>query len=478
MNPKEQDSAFAKATLSAAAQSEACRAALTKSATTVCEVVITPIYNKLKGQEPLSAEETQALEYLMTEHSMEKRQWGGLMVDTPKQDIFNSHEKQLELLEKFSQQLSAENIQAIHDIDAIAGVTKAIADASFCYVEALKSLHSPQFDTIKGTIFPTPEELAIRIIRTETGEEPHLATSYGIGQEHGQDIAPKNNPPENAVRKHESGKSYFLTADTQIRAQLITEAYDAAVEERVFAEADVAAEAPPSAALLQALETTKKVEDNFSQKMIFYHIPLNKEERNPNLMTHQPPKPAIQRLAEWGGSEDQALPLVASASGTSARAFITLQDLGAFSEENQLDNDTVQYMGAALCGTIVHGGHHSVIEVGEVYNRTLDYNAIQALENGDLPVEADATIGSVEESMSYYHIGDSASFLPKDIRQAVTTQEPQQETLQQEALLEKKATQQSMKEQMQTIRKEHLKIDSPEENNNPNLSSSSPQRGR
>jgi hypothetical protein len=55
-------------------------------------------------------------------------------------------------------------------------------------------------------------------------------------------------------------------------------------------------------------------------------------------------------------------------------------------------------------GFIVHAGHHSIIEVAEVYNRLLDHVALESLEK--LGTQSKMT----ERNMPYYHIGNYASF--------------------------------------------------------------------
>ena len=174
-------------------------------------------------------------------------------------------------------------------------------------------------------------------------------------------------------------------------------------------------------------ETLKKV----STEMVLHKIPFNPEERDSDLRSHNIRKPGIQKLAEWGGPSEK-LPLVATASGTTARTLIALQDLGAFStREGAFVTEMTQYVSSALCGTIVHGGHHSVLEVAEMYNRLLDHHAISILESR--LVTPGVSIGSVEESMPYYRTGDSSTLLPEAIRAPVST------------LQEKILTMQSMK---------------------------------
>lgn len=412
MHNPDYDSAFAKALLTESSHSANVNRALTFTAPQLSKTVLGPIMHKLRTGGELTAEENATIEFLANEHSKEGLQWGAVLPDVPKAEILASPEGKLRLVTALAERLNPDYIQTVDNEAALAGVMKAMTDCGFCYVEKLKSLHSPGFERIKNTISPTPEELAIRVTRKEMGQADQVATTFGIGTRPGVDITPKDGPtPETAQRRHNAGKSAFGAADTMERVKVTVKAYDEAVLK--------------FRALDQELESMSLAQDNsglsarhrqaeielqaLTDKMVFYKIPLDPSLRSPDLRDHQPPKPSIEKLAEWGGSPGK-LPLVATASGTTARTLIALQDIGALSPGDSFNPQLAQYVSSTLCGTIVHGGHHSVLEVGEMYNRVLDYNAIEDLERG---------VTRREEDLPYYEIGDSFTLVPEEMREGV-----------------------------------------------------------
>lgn len=486
-----EDSAFAEAILPVIVKSPAAREALAIAAGKLSEQVIAPILAKLQSGTALNLEETEVLNFLATEHSKDGMQWGGVLPNLSKKAILDNPQHALRLATEIAGRLDGGYIRHIEDSETLAGVVKAITDCSFCYVEKLKSKHTKDFALVKSGVFPTPEELAIRVMRTEVGEAPQVAISYGIGTTPGVDIAPKDAlPPPHAVRQHNAGKAVFLGADTLERMHVTARDYDKTIELLDDIKKKMAAN--PSgdhSELLKARDAGLVDLKKLSAQMVFYKIPLlpeyrdmkerslehivkmydktiryleivnhkialnpggdnrklvadrerhnetlkrvstemvlhkipfNPEERDSDLRSHNIRKPAIQKLAEWGGEPGDKLPLVATASGTTARTLIALQDLGAFStREGVFVPEMAQYVSSALCGTIVHGGHHSVLEVAEMYNRLLDHHAISILEKR--PVTPGVNIGSVEESMPYYRIGETSTLLPEAIRAPVTT---------------------------------------------------------
>lgn len=82
------------------------------------------------------------------------------------------------------------------------------------------------YDNIKKMIFPTAEELAIRISRKEVGEKEQRAISFGIGVEPGKDIAPVDNIPAEHQRLSIAGKAVFAGADVYMKAKIVAENFD------------------------------------------------------------------------------------------------------------------------------------------------------------------------------------------------------------------------------------------------------------
>lgn len=404
----EHDSSFARALLIESSRSPQVKGTLAFVATQLAEKVLAPIITKLKEGTQLTEEENQTIDFLATEHSKEGMQWGGAMPGLTKGEIIGSTANKLELLEILATRLSGEYITEIDDEEKLAGVMKAMTDCSFCYVEKLNSLHSVNFNQIKSNIFPTPEELAIRVTRKEVGQTDQVATTYGIGREPGVDLAPKTGPiPLEAERVHIAGKSAFAGADTLLRIQVLLRNYQDVKErhDKLDAEIEAQSHLQDTSGMEARLSDLKKEMKTLGDKLTFYRVPLD----TPVILEElTPPKPFIETLAQMGGSPGK-LPLVATASGTTARTLIALQDIGAF-DQSGFDPSIAQTVSSTLCSTIVHGGHHSVLEVGEMYNRLLDYHAINLLESGH-PTD--------ERTIPYYEIGDSYTLVPPGMRQEV-----------------------------------------------------------
>ena len=403
-----QESNFARSIMNVVVSDDVSKAHVAKAAEKLKAVVITPILDKLTKHERLLDYETQVLHYLASEHSSDGVQWGGAMPSESKVAISANIELQKELLTTLSERMGTDKIMRIADAAELAGVIKATTDCSYAYVELLpETMHGSNFTTIKNMIAPTPEELVIRVKRTEAGQAEHRAISFGIGTEVGKDIAPAQDIPSSTERVHKAGQASFAGADVFQRARIIEKQYDSQVK-RVDA-LRASHEHVSGDELSEAEQTLGKI----AEKMDYYRIPKEPQSRPPDFQTLDIPQPSIQKLARLGREDgEEPLPLVASASGTTARALIALHDMELFNTDGtNFDRESAQYLSAILCGTIVHGGHHSVLEVGEMYNRLLDCQAIDDLDNKQITRD--------ESTMGYYEIGDSVTLVPEAMRASV-----------------------------------------------------------
>jgi hypothetical protein len=406
MPSTDNDNRFARAILEDAIGHPHSKEALARAAHTVLERVIEPILIKLRQGGALEKSEANTIEFLAREHSRDGLQWGGVFQTNSKTQILATNQNKIQLLEKISAQLTPQNVQSIHSIDHLASVTKCLTDACFCYVEYLKQPNGQaednEYELLKRMITPTPEELNIRLKAIDDmGWEEQLATTYGIGREPGVDIASISNIPETAVRAHKAGKAVFAMTDVMAKAKVVIKKYAGAKFNYNEALERYSRTRSPENALF--LENSHNELLKCTESMLFYRIPLNALGNMPL----NPPYPGIQRLAGLTQPSQAPLPLVATASGTTARTLIALQDMGVFSTAGDFNQRTAQYISTLLCGTLVHGGHHSVLEVAEMYNRLIDYHAVNALDHA-------GNTGN-EENMGYYRIGDSTSLIPEDM---------------------------------------------------------------
>lgn len=117
---------------------------------------------------------------------------------------------------------------------------------------------------------------------------------------------------------------------------------------------------------------------------------------NGNLLSTEP---GIQNLVVL----NPARTLIASTS-TAGDVFITLRDLGVFNDDKgQFQVDSAQYLASLLCAVMVKDGHHSVKEIGELYNRLLYHET------------------TTKEEVDYYRADHFDAFLPQAIKDAVIT---------------------------------------------------------
>ena len=154
--------------------------------------------------------------------------------------------------------------------------------------------------------------------------------------------------------------------------------------------------------------------------MRYYKIPLDPSSRQDIAYYAERFKTSFQKLA---GN----LPLVASVSGSSARAIIALQDSRCFNTNQRFDLDKAQIFSDCFMAFYVRCGHHSLSEVAEVYNRLLDYVAIelpsqlpssmQVSNCYDKSYMLDPDV--MERKLPYYVYGDYASFFHLSYREAM-----------------------------------------------------------
>ena len=538
----DEESAFGEALLTVVSETPAAKQAISELAIKISDVVVLPILKKLNKGEALTVVEEGVVAQLADQHSSSGKQWGAVMPQYTKEEILSDVTKKRELMSQISDSLLPENIRKAEGTDAMMKHLKPLVDCCFCYVEKMpKESHGQHYESIKDSIFPTPQELAARISRKELGQVDHSSTSFGVGSQLGVDVSPTGDLSSES-KHYSSGKAAFGDVSSQRRADLLSKQYASIKTKldgshRELAEVDrqiklAGEEAIPGLSeskqklILEVADLESKL-DGLAKSMKQYRISLNSNEREVDLVVKQydraknkldslnrdvrlmneeitkanphsiidmleirtillaqiaelqptldglttrmqqseiplnpkqresklssaPPKSSIEKLAELGSHySSERLPMLATASGTTARALIALHDINAFDDPNgNFDKQKAQYFGAALCGAFVHGGHHTVVEVGDVYNRLLDHVNIEQMEQEDLkynqlkqrvlnqepvsPVDMDFIlqvehkrnehIGHVEEHNPHYVIGESYSIIPENMREGVRDQ--------------------------------------------------------
>lgn len=337
--------------------------------------ILTPIREKLVTVERFSDlpdEYQEIIKNLATGHSAEGRQYGAVMPEVASsKEIICSIDNILNFLNELENVLR--EIDKVTSIDQLAIVLKIIFDLGHIYYFGSSPIfhHHFDFEHIKNLISRTPEENDIRLLRTEVGEQPKFALTHGIG------TTEKDLGLSSRGEGRIAGKSIFGRVD--MKAWL----------ERLCIEFD----------------ETQSVK--LAEKMLYYKIPLKKSEREPINVYAKKLETFFEKLIKKPQTQ-APLPLIAGVSGSTAKVLVTLQDLGAFNKfDGSFDFEKAQIIANCLMGFLVHAGHHSTVEVAEVYNRLLDYIAIDNLEkNGPLPE-------LVETKMPYYHVGNYHSFFNK-----------------------------------------------------------------
>lgn len=340
--------------------------------------VLTLIRSQLRNQlinvehfSKLPASTQELLKNLAAEHSAERRQYGAVMPEVVSSaNIIDSMANVKKLLDAQEKTLLA--IDKITTVDEMAVVLKIIVELGYTYYEAPRPFHTSHFENIKNLITPTTEEMDIRLFRSELGEQPVFALTYGIG------TTDKDLGLQTQNQGRNAGKSAFGIVSMKKRLELLCAQYD------------------------------KTQDQKYRTKMEYYKIPLNKDERKSLEFYAKKWETFFEKLIKDSQTQT-SLPLIASVSRATARTIITLHDLGAFNKiDGSFDFDKAQIISNCIMGFIVHAGHHSIVEVAEVYNRLLDCVAIDSLEkNGPKPE-------MIEEKMPYYRIGNYHSFFHKN----------------------------------------------------------------
>ncbi|KTD63970.1 hypothetical protein Lspi_1489 [Legionella spiritensis] len=128
----------------------------------------------------------------------------------------------------------------------------------------------------------------------------------------------------------------------------------------------------------------------------------------------------FEKLADQSPVDKPAIPLIASPSNAAAKSLIMAQGMDLFLKTNGLfDLDKAQIFANCLMAYLVYCGHHSVLEIMEIWNRQLDFVAIERPEQlrvGIIPSEATTLpymeeTGAVERKLPYAVVGNYSKFL-------------------------------------------------------------------
>ncbi len=368
----------------------------------------------------LSSPMQNAIGWLAVHQTATGRHWGCLLPDKVEADISNSIENIRLLLNKIFDCLG--NIKQAKTINDYVQFFQALCDIFYCYVEKLHGMHdTKEYDLLYTYMWPDQEELDIRQSYKELGQQPRLSLRTGIGSELGKDLVPADSlEAKTAVT---AGKAVFASVSMKTYLETLTVRFDTEAKQLQELKSALEQENKLSATNQPNPATQKKHNDlqqqhaTSAKKMDQYNIPHAPQQRE-SLQTYVTRYlTTFEKLrAVAAQSAGHPIPLIASTSGSMARAIITLQTIGAYTDQQGkiIDLDRVQRWANCYMGFLTNGGHHSVLESAEIYNRFLDYLAIEhreklaVLRDGNLDAKSAEPL---ETRLPYYVLGDYQSFL-------------------------------------------------------------------
>ena len=130
-------------------------------------------------------------------------------------------------------------------------------------------------------------------------------------------------------------------------------------------------------------ESQSSPSDDLGQKVLAAKQAYDKQQSYIDEQKILPPnmtKPStIERLAASSKSSS----LIAGASASQARTLVALYHLDVLGKGSSFNFDEERKLGNCVMAGLLHGGHHSFLEVVEPHNRLLDVVAIDAIERDD-----------------------------------------------------------------------------------------------
>jgi hypothetical protein len=289
----------------------------------------------------LSKASYHSISYLSREHSKDFRQRQAIFPNKLPAEIIQSEENIQTLLDREKIRLIFQ--EESKTIDKLTCSLKAILEMGYCFFEYFVKKDIYQFEFLSHAIMPTSRELNIRLRRKKS----KFSMTQGIGQEP-WDITSEND------RGHLCGKTVFKSISTVGYVDKITRE--------------------------AGNQNVKEISAELKNQLNDYGIRLNEGLRLPNKFNY--PYTFIERMA-LASVPEFPIPLVASTSSTIARLMITLLYFGFFNQNGTFNFDKVKIVANCFSAFLIYEGHHSFIEVAEIYNRVLDAIAILALNMDD-----------------------------------------------------------------------------------------------
>lgn len=296
----------------------------------------------------------ESLLYLINEHSAEFRQANGILVNFYPSIIKSNSFLITRLLDTLEEYLLG--IHEAKSMNDVAKVLKSISEISYCFVEHYPAhVKNEMYQLCYSIVYPTQKELMVRI-----KSEPRLATTFGI-----------RTLPEDFVEVKDTtgricGKAVYKTVSTVILNLTI-----ASNQKEV---GDLKVSDDSKSELIKYKFTEKNKLDELIHK---YKMLGDRDKIKLDFYSFSPTM--IEKIAFR--NKPNPLPLIASVSSTLSRTLITLTHFGVFGPQENFDFSRALIVNNAMVASLVRYGHHSFIEIIEIYNRLLDFIGIAALKN-------------------------------------------------------------------------------------------------
>lgn len=279
------------------------------------------------------------------------------------------------------------------DMLSIVKATKVIVDMGFCYRQFFpQTLKSHRYERLDSLLWPTPLEFLNRLPRAEIGHKNYLQNTPGIGHELGQGFVLSDG------EGRRSGGANWGLVNTKASLVNKLKKYD-------FLSYELKRLPTQSERRDDVLSRIHKLEEELRE----LHVPLEKYKR----------LGVMDKLfARWETTLEKTarqthMPLIASASGSTARSLIALLDIDVFTHDGYIDLENIQIFSNCIMAFFIHAGHHSFLEVAEIYNRAIDWVVIEqsdAIQRSLLEKMIDNN-GYAERHLPYFKYGDYSSFI-------------------------------------------------------------------
>lgn len=321
------------------------------------------------------------------QHSSSDKFIGALLPDYSEEQLKSTAKGKALLLDEMKKTLSYEHIQSIKSLPQIITLIKTMDSLSYFYMsDACPKSEIQSFNAMRNMILPSMDESSMRCIR----DEKCLAVTYGIGSKINKDLISPQQLQDAKMEGCYTGKARFFIPSIKERLEKLVMQFDKAT-----------------------IDNDRQKTYNLGCQLAKYDIPLKKEDREPLHTYAKRHTPWFQKLAADNQSYS-SLPMIASPSLSSARSLVTLLHLGAFNTKKlDIDLRRAQIFANCLMGYFVYCGHHSELEVKEIWNRLVDYVAINHFEK--ILRQSFNTLSDWhsinEEILPYGKIGDYESFL-------------------------------------------------------------------